>query len=127
MSAGCHRDAGRIGAEPRICWRTISEEVTDMPQVLSFIGWLLRQAYLYWLAPPEESLRGAELELEVEAPGMATGADADSSISSVGKTHRAVSTVTAETHIHTHFLLSVLGPTHLPHRQPPLVCSHATC
>lgn len=96
-----------------------------MPQVLSFIGWLLtglsfigwllRQAYLYWLAPPEESLRGAELELEVEAPGRAAGADADSSISSVGKTHRAVSTVTAETHIHTHFLLSVLGPTDSPH------------
>lgn len=83
-----------------------------MPRVLSFIGWLLRQAYLYWLAPPEESLRGAELELEVEAPGRATGADADSSISSVGKTHRAVSTVTAETHTHT-------LPTVCPGSHPP--------
>lgn len=45
----------------------MSEEATDMPQVLSFIGWLLRglsfigwllhQAYLYWLAPPEDSLQ----------------------------------------------------------------------
>lgn len=26
------------------------------PQRLSFIGWLLCQTYLYWLAPPEDSL-----------------------------------------------------------------------
>lgn len=66
LLCGCLRDARRISAEPRIYRRKISEEVTDMPQVLSFIGWLLaglsfigwllRQAYLYWLAPPEDSL-----------------------------------------------------------------------
>ena len=53
---GCQRDARRISAVPCICRRKISEEVTDVPRVLSFIGWLLRQAYLYWLAPPEDSL-----------------------------------------------------------------------
>lgn len=63
---GCQWDASHIAAEPCIYRRKISEEVTDMPQVLSFIGWLLgglsfigwllRQAYLYWLAPPEDSL-----------------------------------------------------------------------
>lgn len=63
---GCQRDASHISAEPCIYRRKISEEVTDMPRVLSFIGWLLRglsfigwllrQAYLYWLAPPEDSL-----------------------------------------------------------------------
>lgn len=51
---GCRRDASGISVVPRI-----SEEVTDVPHVLSVIGWLLRQAYLYWLAPPEDGLRAA--------------------------------------------------------------------
>lgn len=51
----CQRDASSISAEPSICRKKISEEVTDMPRgALSFIGWLLSPAYLYWLAPPED-------------------------------------------------------------------------
>ena len=54
----CQRDARDISTEPCISRRKISEEVTDMPGVLSFIGWLLEGlSFIGWL------LRGAYLLL----------------------------------------------------------------
>lgn len=112
MRRAALRDAGRISAEPRIYRRKMSEEATDMPQGLSFIGWLLHQS----LSLLAGSSREQPLTLWCWGGGTAsmTGTTADSSISSVGKTYMPVSTYRGQ----TEFLLSVLFLTKTPPTPP---------